>query len=923
MTMVDLMGSMDLMEGETTIGAGQSVTVGNTTISCPADGEDCVITVMQDSVTGGYSATATGGTPTVAVAPPPTPPTPTMVDLMGSMDLMAGTTTIPAGGSVTIGYTTVECPAGGDDCVLTVARDSVTGGYTATATGGMPTVAVAPPPTPPTPTTVDLMGSMDLMAGTTTIPAGGSVTIGYTTVECPAGGDDCVLTVAKDSVTGGYTATSTGGMPTVAVAQPPEPMAVDLMGSTELRMGTTTITAGESLVVGRTTVECPADGDDCVLTVAKNSVTGGYTATSIGGMPTVSVAPIVHYADLPKVHGLSDGDTFTVDAGDTHEMGGVEFECPASGGDCEVTIKEDEDGDLVASYTGGDDGLTTNQLVPTGYYAFTHPREGVSDLSDTILDRTDLDPNTPGVQTQLDDLRMNNFHGGPGSQAASSEMGRMYVSSGGSGVTSSVTTHDDPGAGNPNVTGVSDIMVTVTTTTTDPTSDDDDHRIVVVDTTADGTQAAPATTISNAVLKDGSTAWRDSISVSAGFANNPAADWMAGPLPSDDTVNMDDNADDIWTQYFRHVDDSLAGGRTLELDVRSDFGAGAFSHRVYDREEQTIVRGQRDNVGAYDEVTVAWTDVMSIDDTFPLALGTQIDLSTDGGEGLEGSYMGVRGRFVCVDGGASSGTTIVDNDGECKVDHEASGRMGVSQDDSIVFLPYIHDDDSNWLTAGVWLTIPQDEENGDYAVGAFVFGNDPFEVASENDARTLAGTATYNGEAFGRYAENQMIDAQAMVVGRFTADVTLTADFGDATTPAQVGGAATNNFGTISGTATKFVANDVPRDWDVSFEDATIMLDMDNATPPAIIQSELRFSSTASGHGDGGKATTGYWNGQFYGTAANNDDDPITGGDQPPWAEPLLPGSAAGTFGLTSERDPKDNYLLIMEGAFAAHQPED
>jgi hypothetical protein len=906
------MGSTDLMPGMTTIPADGSVTVGDTTISCAGD-EACMITVVQDDVTGLLLATSTGGTVTVSVAEPPPPPMMYAVDLMGSTDVMAGMTTIPAGTSVTVGLTTVTCPAGGADCVLTVSEDAVTGMMMASATGALPTVSVAEPPPPPMMYAVDLMGSTDVMAGMTTIPAGTSVTVGLTTVTCPAGGADCVLTVSEDAVTGMMMASATGALPTVSVAEPPPPpmmYAVDLMGSTDVMAGMTTIPAGTSVTVGRTTIECPAGGDDCMLTVSEDAVTGMMTASATGAAPMVTVAPIMYYADLPKKHQLMDGETFTVDAGETHEMGGVEFDCPAGGGDCVVTIMENEDGDLVASYTGGDEGLTAMQLTPRGYLAFIHSREGVSDLSDTILDRTDLDSATAGIQTQLDDLRMNNFHGGAGTTTAGSVPGRMFVSMGGAGVTSSVTTHEDPESGDPNVTGVSDIAVTVTTTATDPSGDDDDRRIVVVNRTADGTLPAPATTIENVVLADGSTAWRSSISAAASWPGNTAAEWMSGALPSDDTVNMDDDADDIWTAYFQHVDDDLAGGRTLELDLRTDFGAGARTHRVYMQDEQTIVRGPGGN---NNEVTVAWTTVTA--DIFPLGLGTEVDLSTDGGVGLEGSYMGVAGRFVCMDGEADGGTV----DGECKIDHQTSGQMGVSEEDEIVFLPYMHGNDANWLAAGVWLTIPDDEENGDYAIGAFVFGNDPW-LPSEADARAITGRATYNGEAFGRYAENSDVEAGGMMVGRFQADVTLTANF-------DAGGGATggsgNDFGTISGDAENFVADGDERDWDVNFETAMIRMDDGaNVGDPPVDNTLLRFHGTASGHGDGGKATTGYWNGQFYGTPANNDDNPIDANPQTPWGNDA-PGSAGGTFGLTSERDARDNYLLVMEGAFAAHQDTD
>ena len=282
---VDLMGSTDLMPGMTTIAAGASVTVGNTTLTCSEDA-DCVVTVMQDDVTGSFTATASGGMVTVAVAmlpPPPPPPTVYTVDLMGSPDLMAGMTTIPAGTSMTVGDTTLTCD-GTEDCVLTVAEDSVTGGFSATSTGGTVTVAIAEPPTPPTVHAVNLMDSDELEAGTTTIPAGTSVTAGdRTTITCPAGGEDCVLTVVADAVTGGMTATATGGMATVTYY--PLHM-VELPEDHGLSVGTTTLQPGESHQEGRTIVTCPAGGDPCKFTVMRNPLTDTdtLTATSIGSM---------------------------------------------------------------------------------------------------------------------------------------------------------------------------------------------------------------------------------------------------------------------------------------------------------------------------------------------------------------------------------------------------------------------------------------------------------------------------------------------------------------------------------------------------------------------------------------------------------------------------------------------------------------
>ena len=100
-----------------------------------------------------------GGDGDMTETPPPPPPTYT-VALPDGHGLMAGTTTLPQGDTM-VGDTTISCPSA-DGCMLTVAKDPVTGAYTATATGGAVTVAVAaPPPPPPGPDPVQLAAAQD------------------------------------------------------------------------------------------------------------------------------------------------------------------------------------------------------------------------------------------------------------------------------------------------------------------------------------------------------------------------------------------------------------------------------------------------------------------------------------------------------------------------------------------------------------------------------------------------------------------------------------------------------------------------------------------------------------------------------------------------------------------------------------------
>ena len=57
---------------------------------------------------------------------------------------------------------------------------------------------------------------------------------------------------------------------------------------------------------------------------------------------------------------------------------------------------------------------------------------------------------------------------------------------------------------------------------------------------------------------------------------NPAAEWTTDPALMGATQNMDVDEDDIWTNYFQ-VEQDLAGGRTLHLDLRSDFNPNAMA----------------------------------------------------------------------------------------------------------------------------------------------------------------------------------------------------------------------------------------------------------------------------------------------------------------------------------------------------------
>ena len=588
--------------------------------------------------------------------------------------------------------------------------------------------------------------------------------------------------------------------------------------------------------------------------------------------------------DLPEGHGIAEAGEHVIMAGMTMKVAGVRFSCPGEMA-CTVTVTE---GGASATYSGGEP--TVALLDATGYQAFMN-------LSGALLDTEAAD----GTIAVSADLRGNLYHDVADVLAdANVDPVIEYVDNGG-GVTTSLTTHEEPGANGADdpLTGVSDIFVGVTPTLVIPASElNDTKRLMQLDDTENPEThwviSYPVRVDDDGNVTSNRTANFDA---EADWDRNPAAEWTSPTLigaddnmedlATDDLNNLPETGGDIWSHYFQSTK-TLDGGRTLDLDLRSDYNPRFVTLLA----AMGIAKGPP-STGDDDQVRVRW-DMIDMEGG-DVTMDGERYLPIDIADGIPGSYMGVKGVFYCDEGQGGDEVNI------CRINHHQPGMMGVSEDDTVMFSPYAFTPDTDWLAAGVWLTIPDDEEDGDYAIGAFVFGNNPYKAAQETNAQAIEGTATYQGAAFGRYAEN---DAGNKETGRFTANAMLMADFGDETA-----------MGTIHGDLTDFMANGQSEDWDVNFEQAMIEMGMTDADTPEVVEnSALRFNAGASGHARG-HALTGYWNGQFYGgsaVAVTVDDEQVT----------PQPGSAAGTFGLTSERDAEDDYSLILGGAFATHLQE-
>ena len=177
--------------------------------------------------------------------------------------------------------------------------------------------------------------------------------------------------------------------------------------------------------------------------------------------------------------------------------------------------------------------------------------------------------------------------------------------------------------------------------------------------------------------------------------------------------------------------------------------------------------------------------------------------------------------------------------------------------------------DTDYLVGGVWLVPGSEDREGNpnpWDLVAFMDGSDPF---MQDNLAGLTGTATYEGDAFGVYADMGEGDNK-----HFEADVELTAEFG--------GGAT---LGTISGSVSEFEL-----DGERTEEIGVLTL------------GETSIGDSSSGFFTGDTSLdggfTGKWGGLFYGNGESDGK----------------PGSVAGTFGAAT--DDESRSLLGIFGTY-------
>lgn len=237
-----------------------------------------------------------------------------------------------------------------------------------------------------------------------------------------------------------------------------------------------------------------------------------------------------------------------------------------------------------------------------------------------------------------------------------------------------------------------------------------------------------------------------------------------------------------------------------------------------------------------------------------------------------GTYNGAMGTYTC------SGTT------NCTVTVNAKGELTAASD-GWIFTPAegatSDQPDYDYLNWGFWLKKTTEDGVTEYDELALFHGN----VGMTDSSGTVQGLASYEGSAVGVYVHNVNSDGggsvESRTAGHFTADVSLSATFGQITTGPNANTIAPADFNTITGTINKFVlSGDEPQDWSVALKGGI-----------GLTGANDDFNGSANGGGE-----EGAFSGNFYGAA-----DTLPGAASGEFNANFSNGSVAGAFGTRKE----------------------
>ena len=281
--------------------------------------------------------------------------------------------------------------------------------------------------------------------------------------------------------------------------------------------------------------------------------------------------------------------------------------------------------------------------------------------------------------------------------------------------------------------------------------------------------------------------------------------------------------------------------------------------------------------------------------------GDTVTRELDASSMFSGTFRGVPGSYAC--GGAACTVTQSAADGV----QVTAGELTFTPTKTIDDTQDAHAiagamPDTDYLSFGYWVQTMAMGSDTKYGVGAFSGGSMPFD---DDEDRTntnqaiadLHGTATYEGSATGLYAKKALSVVDGEVVGtpayagQFSADVSLTAHFGNETptnTAIKVDHISANEVFTISGTMDNFQnANGdlISTNWDLLLNRAPF--------GTADVRSHTFEGTTGTGN------SMGQWRGTLYGPTVDDAEDTYPAGTSGEFTGHFTDGHVIGAFGTT------------------------
>ena len=371
----DVTVGLEITAGTYTIQPGGSMDAGDATFTCSAGGVPCVVTVADNGTATSAGGTAMAMNSAAGTAKVNAPSGVDTSDVTVGLEITAGTYTIQPGGSMDAGDATFTCSELGAPCVVTVADDGTvtSAGGTATAmnsSDGNSKVYAS--------NKVDIsaiLAGLIIKPGMYTILPGADMDLFDANFECPEGGLPCIVRVDLNA-DGTTTVTSAGGLATAMLSASadmklgvtgPVDMSTVTAGLTDVTAGTYPLQPGGNMDAGEVTFTCPVSGVRCVVTVTvtddldedgEKTGTTTTTVTFLGGMAMASDSAVgmarlaestvivntAEGANNVPLTGLAAGyttippGTYPVQPGENMDAGEANFQCPADGVPCVVTV---------------------------------------------------------------------------------------------------------------------------------------------------------------------------------------------------------------------------------------------------------------------------------------------------------------------------------------------------------------------------------------------------------------------------------------------------------------------------------------------------------------------------------------------------------------------------------------------------------